>query len=408
MPIARPRSSSLMRGAGGIHLTAAGESGPDQAETTPNVPLTRKQLRLQEQAAKQAEATTPSQTEADDALVTEVAPDAPVDHPEIVLDDAVVEEVDAAVTTGEVRVDQRPLTKPAAPEPTAPQSFTVTSATDASLATVAPLRTGADRVARSKPPVKPSASTVAVRKPKPSGARPGSVRGVATMAFLVPALVATVALPAYAASSSAQTEYGTSASEQLKASGAQSVVASDKVADAPISRDLYSATTPDELAERQRQLDAAAAASNATYSITVGARQAGDDYPWFDQATDDEGGGLSPLRYYYRECVDFVAWRLNRDAGTPNGNWAFTWGNGLPPSSAYGWADSWQYNKGTNAIAGSVAWFNYNHVAYVQSVNADGTVTLEEYNWGSARHSYNTRTIAASAVALYLYPPGVG
>jgi len=406
MPIALRWSMSLMRGAGGIHVTAAGASGPEQAETTPDVPLTRKQLRIQEQAAKQAEASSASSEPATPPVDAEQAE---VDeHPEIVLDDAVVEETDQTETTGEIVLDDRPLTKPSAPAVTAPQSFTVSTTSGSPLATVAPLRTGAERVARKSKPTPAAAPAIAVRKPKPTGARPGSVRGVATMAFLVPALLATVALPAYAASSSAQTEYGTSASEQLKTSGAQSVVASDKVADAPISRDLYTATTPDELAERQRKLDAAAAASEATYSITVGARQAGDDYPWFDQATDDEGGGLSPLRYYYRECVDFVAWRLNRDAGTPSGNWAFTWGNGLPPSSAYGWADSWQYNKGTNAIAGSVAWFNYNHVAYVQSVNADGTVTLEEYNWGSARHSYNTRTIAASAVALYLYPPGVG
>lgn len=406
MPIALRWSMSLMRGAGGIHVTAAGASGPEHAETTPDVPLTRKQLRIQEQAAKQAEASSASSEPATtpvDAGQAEIA-----EHPEIVLDDAVVEETDSTDATSEIDLDDRPLTKPSAPAVTAPQSFTVSTTSSSPLATVAPLRTGAERIARKSKPTPAATPAIAVRKPKPTGARPGSVRGVATMAFLVPALLATVALPAYAASSSAQTEYGTSASEQLKTSGAQSVVASDKVADAPISRDLYTATTPDELAERQRKLDAAAAASEATYSITVGARQAGDDYPWFDQATDDEGGGLSPLRYYYRECVDFVAWRLNRDAGTPSGNWAFTWGNGLPPSSAYGWADSWQYNKGTNAIAGSVAWFNYNHVAYVQSVNADGTVTLEEYNWGSARHSYNTRTIAASAVALYLYPPGVG
>ncbi|MGK9146376.1 CHAP domain-containing protein [Plantibacter flavus] len=373
-------------------MTAAGANGPDGAGTNPSeIPLTRKQLRLQEQAAA-----------AGDAEGTVESPDsAIVEHPEIVLDDAVVEDS---------IVDERPLTKPAAPELSAPSSFTVRTAADASISRVAPLRTGAERVARNKPPVKPTpSSAVAVRKPKKTGARPGSVRGVATMAILVPALLATVALPAYAASTNAPADYETSAAEQLKASGAQSVVVSDDVAATTISRDLYTATTPDELAERQRQLDAAAAASEATYSVTVGAaRQAGDDYPWFDQATDDEGGGLSPLRYYYRECVDFVAWRLNRDAGTPSGGWAFTWGNGLPPSSAYGWADSWQYGKGTNAIAGSVAWFNYNHVAYVQSVNGDGTVTLEEYNWGSARHSYNTRTIAASAVALYLYPPGVG
>ena len=54
-------------------------------------------------------------------------------------------------------------------------------------------------------------------------------------------------------------------------------------------------------------------------------------------------------------------------------------------------------------MVGAVAWFPYNHVAYVQSVNGDGTVTIEEYNWNSD-HSYHVRTIPVGE-ALYLYPP---
>ncbi len=50
-----------------------------------------------------------------------------------------------------------------------------------------------------------------------------------------------------------------------------------------------------------------------------------------------------------------------------------------------------------------MAWFPYNHVAYVQSVNGDGTVTIEEYNQNSD-HSYHVRVIPNGS-ALYLYPP---
>ena len=44
---------------------------------------------------------------------------------------------------------------------------------------------------------------------------------------------------------------------------------------------------------------------------------------------------------------------------------------------------------------GAVAWFTYNHVAYVQSVPGDGTVVLEEYNWMGS-HAYHTRTVPIS------------
>jgi surface antigen len=79
---------------------------------------------------------------------------------------------------------------------------------------------------------------------------------------------------------------------------------------------------------------------------------------------------------------------------TPGGGSAGHW-----PSS---WnSHGWQTSK--TPIDGSV-WYSGNHVAYVKSVNGDGTVTLEEYNWGGAA-SYGTRTVAASSATLYLYPP---
>lgn len=75
--------------------------------------------------------------------------------------------------------------------------------------------------------------------------------------------------------------------------------------------------------------------------------------------------------------------------------------------SAYAWAGQWAshgWETSSTPVPGAVAWFNGNHVAYVQSVNADGTVSLEEYNWGND-HAYHARTVPASSVALFLYPP---
>ena len=172
-----------------------------------------------------------------------------------------------------------------------------------------------------------------------------------------------------------------------------------------LSRDSVSATSDAEMWARsatplRRQLSAAYDAS--------GAKELGDDYPWPFEAADVEGGGLSPLGYYNRECVDFVAWRLNRDAGSTAAPFKYTWSNLTPNGGdASQWYGNWRahgWATGTDPEVGSVAWFNGNHVAYVKSVNGDGTVTIEEYNHGST-HVYGQRTIPVSSVARFLYAP---
>lgn len=145
-------------------------------------------------------------------------------------------------------------------------------------------------------------------------------------------------------------------------------------------------------------------------ATTCVSRAVGNDYPWADKTPDS---GISPLGYYYRECVDFVAWRLNRDAGVTQAPWKYTWSNLTPlGGDAIDWKKNWKAHGWTTSntpIAGSVAYWGTSagaagHVAYVQSVNSDGTVTIEEYNWGDD-HDYNTRTIPAASVDLFLYPP---
>ena len=75
--------------------------------------------------------------------------------------------------------------------------------------------------------------------------------------------------------------------------------------------------------------------------------------------------------------------------------------------SANQWTDAWYAHgwpvSGT-PIAGAVAVTGYMHVAYVKEVYGDGTVLVEEYNYGNY-HSYGTRVISAGS-ATYLYPPG--
>lgn len=236
---------------------------------------------------------------------------------------------------------------------------------------------------------------------------------VAATVFLVPALVGTVALPAYAFLPGGHLPGGSPTKFSLSVAEAQALEVSDQAAGAPVSSDTFSVTTKEEIdaaaaeaAAAERAAWEAELASRGTGEYAIVAQQAeGDDYPWWYETPDDYGGGLSPLRYYYRECVDFVAWRLNRDAGVTGAPWKWDWSN-LASGSAWMWADEWAakgWPSSSEPVVGSVAWFPYNHVAYVQSVNGDGTVTIEEYNWNSD-HSYHVRTIPVGE-ALYLYPP---
>ncbi len=153
--------------------------------------------------------------------------------------------------------------------------------------------------------------------------------------------------------------------------------------------------------------------TNQAGADACGHHAQGDDYPWPNAPTKADGGGLSPLGYYYRECVDFVAWRLNRDAGITTAPWKYTWSRLTPlGGDAKDWEKNWISHGWTvsqTPVPGSVAWWHTSnsglgHVAYVQAVNSNGTVTLEEYNWAS-NHLYSTRTIPAGVTDAFLYPP---
>jgi len=158
--------------------------------------------------------------------------------------------------------------------------------------------------------------------------------------------------------------------------------------------------------------EAAKAAATKTTSTTTSITypKAKNDYPWPNAPVN----GLSPLRYSYRDCVDFVAWRINRDAGVTKAPWKYTWANLRKTNgNAIGWKHDWELAgraTGITPVPGAIAWFGssagaYGHVAYVQSVDTTNkTVHLEEYNWG-ANQAYHTRTIKWSSVDSFLASP---
>ncbi|SDK24438.1 CHAP domain-containing protein [Cryobacterium psychrotolerans] len=253
----------------------------------------------------------------------------------------------------------------------------------------------------------PVTPTPAATRPPPS--KRNSPLTVAVTLLAIPGLFLTAALPAYAFTPG-EGLVGARTAHQRASAEAQDVTVAAGSASISVARDGFSATTTAQLAERERAAAAAAAekaadaarATTAAYAV-YGIRADGDDYPWAGKTS-----GLSPLGYVYGQCVDFVAWRLNRDAGVTGGNWRWTWSNLTPGGGdASQWANAWSghgWATGNKPVVGAVAWFNYNHVAYVQSVSAGGSVVLEEYNWmGSS--AYHTRTVPASEVPLFLYPP---
>jgi surface antigen len=168
-----------------------------------------------------------------------------------------------------------------------------------------------------------------------------------------------------------------------------------------IDRSAFKAETHAQYMARRLSNQIAAAHAGA-YSV-VGPRQAGDDYPWRAAS-----GGLSPLRYVARQCTDFVAWRLNRDAGSTHAPFKYTWAQLTPNGgSAVSWPSAWAnhgWKTSHKPAVGAVAYMAPNHVAYVKSVNSNGTVYLEEYNWGASA-AYHTRTVSKNDVTLYLYAP---
>jgi hypothetical protein len=204
-------------------------------------------------------------------------------------------------------------------------------------------------------------------------------------------------LPAYSQTTQAGSPWITDA-------GSQSVSVSAEALTGGATRDDFRATTPDQL--KQITANALRAQANAAY-LASGARAMGDDYPWPFELMDYQGGGLSPLHYYYRECVDFVAWRVNRDAGSYSAPFKWTWSN-LTPLGGNGrqWMNNWQHHGwpvSKTPVVGAVAYVGGNHLAYVKTVNADGTVLLEEYNYVPG--AYSQRTIPASSIVAFLYPP---
>lgn len=157
-------------------------------------------------------------------------------------------------------------------------------------------------------------------------------------------------------------------------------------------------------AEENRRAAAAAAAAAAqsgggNWSGSIPAGTAGGGgYPgaWANAPLD---AFVDPWGLYTRECVSYTAWKV---AST---------GRFVPHFGGAGNAKQWPstvarygIQSGSAPRAGSVAMWPigyYGHVMYVESVNADGTITVSDYNleWDGLYRIY-TRSAAG---LTYIY-----
>jgi len=290
------------------------------------------------------------------------------------------------------------------PVPVAPQVAAPFGIFDAPAGEPSSRRARRDRAGSSRPaarPVAPTTPSAPSASARPSTRKRLSAAG--TM-VLVGGLFVSLTLPAYASNNYSGGELAEPAAAKI---GAQTLALDETAIEAASTieaRDTYESTSAVEL--RRLYRDALRQQRMEEY-LASGAMAMGDDYPWATELGMAQGGGLSPLNYFIRQCTDFVAWRLNRDAGSTHAPFKYTWSYLTPGGgSAHSWKSQWErhgWAVSTTPAPGWVAWFpGGNHVAYVNSVLPNGSVFIEEYNWGP--DTYNQRIIEAGT-ALYLAPP---
>lgn len=218
---------------------------------------------------------------------------------------------------------------------------------------------------------------------------------------VVVGLFVSVTLPSFAGIE------GASAAQSSELRKAQTLAAGEDLISVASERDSYTVSSA---AENRALREQMLRDQNLAAYLRSGAAALGDDYPWPAELTNEQGGGLSPLRYDYRECVDFVAWRLNVADGVTSSPFTWDWST-LPPGSgnASQWKQAWikaGLPTGPTPSVGSVAWFaGANHVAFVSGILDDGYVLVEEYNWNND-HGYSRRIIAPGDAYYLSAPPG--
>lgn len=99
--------------------------------------------------------------------------------------------------------------------------------------------------------------------------------------------------------------------------------------------------------------------------------------------------------YAYRNCTDYVAWRVGAPGGLGNAKY---WNDRAP---SYGYAVSGTPRVGAAAIS-EVGY--YGHVMYVEAVNGDGSIVISDYNRQfTGEYMVTTLSAATARNMSYVY-----
>lgn len=135
----------------------------------------------------------------------------------------------------------------------------------------------------------------------------------------------------------------------------------------------------------------------ATTSAPKPTTASNDSYTTSTSATRTVSKGTSGSNLYTAgQCTYYVFDRVGGTIGS-------TWGNANNWASA---AASAGYTVNNTPKAGAIlqtASGPFGHVAYVESVNSNGSITVSEMNYGHGPGVVTSRTISASAAASYNY-----
>ena len=113
------------------------------------------------------------------------------------------------------------------------------------------------------------------------------------------------------------------------------------------------------------------------------------------------GSIYSTRGYAYRNCTDYVAWKL-QSLGVPDSKTRGLGNGGEWAANAMGRAGVTVNNVpayGAAAVMPSTSNNPYGHVAFVEAVNSNGTITISEYNYGWGG-TYNQRTATAASMGF--------
>lgn len=146
----------------------------------------------------------------------------------------------------------------------------------------------------------------------------------------------------------------------------------------------------------------------------------GDDYPYRNPkgVCGYCSNQIDPWSMYMRECVSFVAWRMNQQMGWKEGQpYPFT-----KAKMGIGNAAEWKgalaargYITDSNPTVGSVAWWDANvsfgvintgsagHVAVVTEILKDGKIVVEQYNGPGSEWAYSVTTLHKSQVSGFIH-----